>query len=125
MTNLIDVIFNLLIFFVITTTFRTQQPLAVKMELPEAKTAEELGKEKITRLTIAIAPDETIYLDNKPIGKEKLADALKSAREKSPNLVLQLSADKGVSYGTVVTVIDAARSAGIHNVTAFTKKSVK
>lgn len=125
MTNLIDIIFNLLIFFVITTTFRTQQPLAVKLELPEAKTAEEVGKEKITRLTIAIAPDETIYLDNKPITRDRLADALRSAKQKNPNVILQLSADKTVPYGTIVTVVDAARLAGIRNVTAFTKKSVK
>ncbi len=125
MTNLIDIIFNLLIFFVITTTFRTQQPLAVKLELPEAKTAEEVGKEKITRLTIAIAPDDTIYLDNKPITRDRLADALRSAKQKNPNVILQLSADKTVPYGTIVAVVDAARLAGIRNVTAFTKKSVK
>ena len=38
---------------------------------------------------------------------------------------LQFSADKKVSYGEVVAIMDAARAAGIHNVTAFTKKSVK
>ena len=44
---------------------------------------------------------------------------------KNPDLVLELSADKNASYGTIVSVVDAARVAGIKNITAFTKKSVQ
>jgi len=50
---------------------------------------------------------------------------LREAKQKNPNLVLELSADKTVSYGTVVSVVDAARAAEIRNITAFTKKSVR
>jgi biopolymer transport protein ExbD len=38
---------------------------------------------------------------------------------------VQFSADKTVSYGTVVAIVDAARAAGIPDITAFTKKSAK
>jgi biopolymer transport protein ExbD len=39
-------------------------------------------------------------------------------------VLVELSADKNASYGTVVAIVDAARVAGIHNITAFTQKSV-
>jgi biopolymer transport protein ExbD len=123
--NLVDVLFILLIFFIATTTFRATLPTAVKLALPEAKTAEEIGREKVVRLSIAVGSDETIYLDNKPVALSVLEKALRDAKEKNPKVQVQFSADKTVSYGTVVAIVDAARSAGIPDITAFTKKSAK
>ena len=123
--NLVDVLFILLIFFIATTTFRATSPTAVKLVLPEAKTAEEVGREKVDRLNIAVGSDETIYLDNKPVALSVLEKALRDAKEKNPKVQVQFSADKTVSYGTVVSIVDAARSAGIPDITAFTKKSAK
>jgi biopolymer transport protein ExbD len=123
--NLVDVLFILLIFFIATTTFRATSPTAVKLVLPEAKTAEEVGREKVDRLNIAVGSDETIYLDNKPVALSVLEKALRDAKENNPKVQVQFSADKTVSYGTVVAIVDAARSAGIPDITAFTKKSAK
>ena len=123
--NLVDVLFILLIFFIATTTFRATSPTAVKLVLPEAKTAEEVGREKVDRLNIAVGSDETIYLDNKPVALSVLEKALRDAKEKNPKVQVQFSADKTVSYGTVVAIVDAARTAGIPDITAFTKKSAK
>ena len=123
--NLVDVLFILLVFFIATTTFRATSPTAVKLVLPEAKTAEEVGREKVDRLNIAVGSDETIYLDNKPVALSVLEKALRDAKEKNPKVQVQFSADKTVSYGTVVAIVDAARSAGIPDITAFTKKSAK
>lgn len=123
--NLVDVLFILLIFFIATTTFRATSPTAVKLALPEAKTAEEIGREKVDRLNIAVGSDETIYLDNKPVALSVLEKALRDAKEKNPKVQVQFSADKTVSYGTIVAIVDAARSAGIPDITAFTKKSAK
>ena len=123
--NLVDVLFILLIFFIATTTFRANSPTAVKLVLPEAKTAEEVGREKIQRISIAVGSDERVYLDNKPIDLPALETALRQAKEKNPKLQVQFSADRTVSYGTVVAIVDAARAAGIPDITAFTKKSAK
>lgn len=123
--NLVDVLFILLIFFIATTTFRANSPTAVKLVLPEAKTAEEVGREKVERLSIAVSSDETIYLDNKPIALSTLEQTLRDAKEKNPKVQVQFSADKTVSYGTVVAIVDAARAAGIPDITAFTKKSAR
>ena len=125
--NLVDILFILLIFFIASTTFRvaSNAPTAVKVTLPEARTAEEIGKEKIPHLSITVAAEGTIYLGKDQIGIADLEQALRGAKTKNPDVLLELSADKKASYGTVVSIVDAARAAGIHNITAFTKKSVK
>jgi len=125
--NLVDILFVLLLFFIATTTFRiaTKEPSAVKLSLPEAKTAEEVGKQKTNQLRVTVAPDGAIYLDKDRIAVAGLEKALREAKQKNPDLVLELSADKNTSYGTVVSVVDAARAADIRNITAFTKKSVR
>ncbi len=123
--NLVDILFVLVLFLIATTTFRADQPNAVKVTLPEAKTAEELGKEKIERVVISLAADNKIYLDGKPTDLKALEAALQKAKAGNPDVVLQFSADKAASYGSVVAIVDAARAAGINNLTAFTKKSVR
>jgi len=123
--NLVDILFILLIFFIATTTFRSEQVTAIKVALPVAKTAEELGKTKIARLLITVAQNETIYIDNQPTDMASLEIAMRQAKKQNPDVQVQFSADKEVSYGTVVAIMDAARVADIQNITAFTKKSVK
>jgi biopolymer transport protein ExbD len=125
--NLVDVLFILLIFFIATTTFRvaTQQPTGVKLSLPEAKTAEAVGKQKTSQLRVTVAADGSIYVDREKTTTGQLETVLKDAKAKDPAVVIELSADKDASYGTIVSVVDAARAAGIQNITAFTKKSVQ
>ncbi|MCG3149031.1 MAG: hypothetical protein PCFJNLEI_02483 [Verrucomicrobiae bacterium] len=125
--NLVDVLFILLIFFIATTTFRvaSQQPAGVKLSLPEAKSAEAVGKQKTNQLRITVAADGAIYLDKEKTATGQLEKALKEAKAKDPAVIIELSADKNANYGTIVSVVDAARVAGIQNITAFTKKSVQ
>lgn len=125
--NLVDILFILLLFFIATTTFRfaAKEPTAVKLSLPEAKTAEEVGKTQANQLRITVAADGAVYLNKERIELSALEQTLRDAKEKHPNLLLEFSADKNVSYGTVVSVVDAARGAGIRDITAFTKKSVQ
>lgn len=123
--NLVDILFILLLFFIATTTFRYEAPAAVKLKLPEAKTAEELGKQKLDRLLISIGADERVFLNETPVSLPALEQAFRDAKQRNPDVVLQLSADRTVSYGAVVAIVDAARAAGLHDITAFTKRSVK
>jgi len=127
MINLVDILLNLLIFFIASTTFRSAQtmmPTAVKVSLPEARSAEEIGKEKIARVVITVTPDSRVFLGKDQIGLIDLQSALRRAKEKDPDVVVELSADKNASYGTVVSIVDAARLAGVHNITAFTQRSL-
>ena len=126
MINLVDILLNLLIFFIASTTFRLakKEQTAVKLTLPEARSAEAIGKTEIPHLRITVAPDNQVYLDQNPVTLEMLEKALKAAHTKNAHTLLELSADKGASYGTVVGIVDAARLAGIRDITAFTKKTV-
>ena len=126
MINLVDILLNLLIFFIASTTFRLAQKeqTAVKVTLPEARTAEAIGKTEIPHLRVTVAPDNKIYLDQNPVTLEALEQALKAAPGKNIHAIVELNADKGASYGTIVGIVDAARVAGIRDITAFTKKSI-
>ena len=125
--NLVDVLFILLIFFIATTTFRvaSQQPAGVKLSLAEAKSAEAIGKQKTGQVRITVAADGAIYLNKEKVAADKLEKELRDAKAKNPGISIELAADKNASYGTIVGVVDAARVAGIQNITAFTKRSVQ
>jgi biopolymer transport protein ExbD len=125
--NLVDILFILLLFFIATTTFRiaVKEPTAVKLNLPEAKTAEEVGKSKSNQLRITVDQQGVIYLGPDRIAAGGLEKALREAKAKNPDIVLELSADKNASYGAVVSVVDAARAVDIRNITAFTQKSAQ
>lgn len=107
-TSLIDVIFMLLLFFVISTTFLDQQ--SMKLELPAAKTAE---AEEMQAYTLFLASDGSLHLNDQQVSFENLAAALQEALPKMTDGALSLFADKQVPHGQVVKAMDAARQAGV------------
>ena len=115
-TSLIDVLFLLLIFFMISSTF-VEQP-GMKLELPESKS---FTTEKIKDLTLDINADLSMTLNGEPVTMENLEqrfkDLLPSLEEKS----LVLKADKTVTHGTVVKVMDLAKLSGIEKIIIATQ----
>ena len=115
-TSLIDVLFLLLIFFMVSSTF-LEQP-GMKLELPETKSN---APEKIENFILEITPDgamtlngESVQLDNL---EEKFKQMLPDVQEKS----LVLKADKNVSHGNVVKVMDLAKLSGLEKIVIATK----
>jgi biopolymer transport protein ExbD len=118
--SLIDIFAILLIFFIVTTTFKTAQS-QLSINLPEAKTANQ-GSSNQEPLVLAITPDEKLYLGDKQLASvDELASQLKEHQEKSPNQPVAMSASKEVSFGFLVQVLDALKQAGIKNLPAFTQ----
>ncbi len=115
-TSLIDVLFLLLIFFMISSTF-VEQP-GMKLELPESKSS---TTEKIKELILEINADQSLTLNQEPVTLENLEqefkDLLPSLEEKS----LVLKADKSVPHGTVVKVMDLAKLSGIEKLIIATQ----
>ena len=116
LTPLIDVVFLLLIFFMVSTTF--QRDAALTIELPEA-TAEAAVADKQS-IEIAIDAQGRFYVQGRQLIntqtsslKRALIDAANG--RKSPLLVL--NADAGSRYQAVVSVMDAARQLGFVNLT--------
>lgn len=114
---LIDIVFILLIFFMVTTTF--VKDMKLELERPGASSAV-LASTKAIRLYIDKAGET--YLDGEPIRswliQSKLRDLLKGAAEAGVLVVT----DEGVPAGKLVEVVDQARLAGAKNVGVATQK---
>lgn len=107
LTPLIDVVFLLIIFFMLTTTFRTVFQ-GIKVDLPTTTTPQE----KIERnIIISITKDNRLYLDEKEVIESELVRLLKEKLEGREGLVI-INADKDISHGKVVKTMDMAKQAG-------------
>ncbi|MCD6257680.1 biopolymer transporter ExbD [Candidatus Aerophobetes bacterium] len=108
LTPLIDVVFLLLIFFMVSTTFATIR-YGIKVNLPRTVTPQEKVKENIV---ISITKDGHIYLGKVWIKREdRLVSLLRKQIKKRGGMVV-INADKDVKHGRVVRVMDLARMAG-------------
>jgi biopolymer transport protein ExbD len=116
--SLVDVLVILLIFFVVSTTFRTEQP-EVHINLPESKSGVNSPSE-LDHAMITIDQDDEIKLDGKVVEPEALEGAV---RDLSPTRKssIAMKADKKASFGTVIKVMDALKLAGVKNLPAFTQ----
>lgn len=119
-TSLIDVLFLLLIFFMVSSTFR-EQP-GMKLELPESKnvTTTEL-KEMNLHVQFDTENRTTLALNAESITLENLPTALAKLKEQQPDSPLVLKADKRIQHGLVVTIMDIARDCGISKIIIATK----
>ena len=118
--SLIDILAILLIFFIVTTTFRKNQPL-LQINLPESKAAEQAPAEKSEPVILSVKSAEEITLDEKPVTLAALAQTLKTVREQPPARPIAMQADREAPFGAVVKVLDALQEAGIKNIPAFTQ----
>ena len=118
--SLIDILAILLIFFIVTTTFRKNQP-QLQINLPESKSAEQAPAEKDEPVVLSVKNADEISLDGKPVTLDLLADALKTVRAQAPARPIAMQADREAPFGVVVKVLDALKDAGIKNIPAFTQ----
>lgn len=116
-TPLIDVLFILIIFFAVSSTF-LEQP-GMKLDLPRAQKTD---LQKIEKAVLYIGADERLMFQNKEISLENLGVLLRDAMEKSKEKTLIISADKQVPHGLVVRVMDIARQNGVQKLVIATQK---
>ena len=118
--SLIDIFAMLLIFFIVTTTFKTAQS-ALSINLPESKTASQ-SNNPTQPVVLAITSEEEIFLGDRQLSIEDLAPALKELQEKDPKRPLAMGASKDVSFGFLVQILDSLKQAGIKNLPTFTQQ---
>lgn len=119
--SLIDIFAILLIFVIVTTTFKKLQP-EVTIKLPESKNAVSSDSSE-EPVVLSVSETEEIFLDAKPVTLQELTSAVQKliAEKGRPNLAMK--ADKKVSYGFLIQVLDALKEAGVKgNLSAFTEK---
>ncbi len=116
--SLVDILTILLIFFVVSTTFKKDQP-EVQINLPESQTATNAPAETEHAIVSVDANDE-VQLDGRALPVEELELAVRElATARKSNVALQ--ADKKASFGTIIKVMDALKLAGVKNLPAFTR----
>lgn len=119
-TPLIDVVFLLLIFFLLSSTFVLQPGIMVK--LPKAQTTE-ITKEK--EVYITIDKQGHLYLNEKFVHEEKLSKQLQEIASRDPNKLIIVKADKDVFHGRVVLVLDYIKRAGLNRLAIATEPKIE
>ena len=111
-TPLIDVVFLLLIFFMLTSQFHVAS--GVKIRLPKiTNKALESAERKIV---LVIDRNSRVFFEGKELEIDELENKLKSIIEKDGEASLVLEADKQVSHGKVVHIMDISKKAGISSI---------
>ena len=116
LTPLIDIVFLLLIFFMVSTTFERNSELSI--ELPEATAKQEKAKDE--PIEIAIDAKGRYYVDGKQLVNTQAAtikQALQKAADNRKTPPVVVNADAKTPYQAVVTVMDAARQLGFVHLT--------
>jgi len=118
--SLVDILTILLIFFVVSTTFKREQP-QVQINLPESKTATSAPAE-LEHAVVTVDENDEIKLDGKTVAVDDLENEVRNLSEtRRSSLVLQ--ADKKASFGTIIKVMDGLKLAGVKNLPAFTREN--
>jgi biopolymer transport protein ExbD len=107
-TPLVDIMLVLLIVFMLTAHLIARQ--AIEVELPRASQSTTLTP---TTLAVTLTHDGALYLNQARVTPAELRDAVRAAMAKDPKTQAIIAADKSVTHGRVVWVLDTIKSLGI------------
>lgn len=119
LTPLIDIILQLVIFFMITTTFRTAP--GINLQLPGSKTAQSVATPE---LRVIVLSANEIYVDKTKTTLVELESLLRKrvAGSDAKQIRAVLEGQSGAEYQLIISVLDALRLNGIENVGLITRK---
>ncbi len=113
LTSLIDVIFLLLIFFILTTTL-IDPSRTLDLKLPEAKAAS--PENKSVSVTIELGAHGAMMLNGKPVKLQSLESRLRVLAKESKKKTAIVRADRRLDYGQVVKVLGICRASGFYDI---------
>jgi len=111
LTPMLDVVFIMLIFFVVTTSFVKEA--GVEVNRPNASTAQQQDSANIL---IAIRPNGEIWIDNRAVDVRAVRANIERLRAEFPESSVVIQGDKQAQIGLLVRVMDQVRMAGITDV---------
>ncbi|WP_416886280.1 ExbD/TolR family protein [Marinospirillum sp.] len=111
LTPMLDVVFILLIFFIVTTSFVRES--GIEVDPPQASTAEVQAQASIL---IAISPEGEIWLDREPVTLAALGPRVVRLQAESPQSSVVIQADRASRSGRLVEVMDRLRQAGVDRI---------
>ena len=110
MTPMIDIVFQLILFFLVSTTFATLP--GIKLNLPQSHTAESTS---LMGITITAGSDGALYFNDKEVSMTSLGEELltfDTGTTKKEEFPVSLEADSEVTNGTIVKIFDVIRESG-------------
>ena len=110
-TPMLDIVFIMLIFFIVTATFVKET--GVDVNRPEASTAE---KKERANILIAIDSNDRIFMDKREVDPRAVRANIQRMAAENPEGSVVIQADSSSRHEILVKVIDSARQAGIYNV---------
>jgi len=111
MTPMIDMVFILLIFFLVTTSFVKET--GVEVNRPSADTA---VRQERGSILIAITVKGDIWMENRPVDVRAVRANVERAHAENPEAAVVITADKGSTTGLLIQVMDQVRLAGVSNI---------
>jgi len=117
LTPMLDVVFIMLIFFIVTATFIKQAGIDVFR--PEADTAQQ---KPTVSVLVAIGADGEIWIDNERVDETAVRSHIERLHAENPKGGLVVQADKQAKYQKVEAVLGAARAAGLSQVAISTEQ---
>ncbi|MET0071797.1 MAG: biopolymer transporter ExbD [Candidatus Thiodiazotropha sp.] len=118
LTPLIDIVFLLLVFFMLTAHFIEDQ--AIDIQLPEAQTSQPSAVDDTVE--IVLLPNGDLLLDGEAASLESLEERLRGALHAPNKRFVRLKGDQAAAFGAGVKVIDAARKSGAESLDILTEK---
>lgn len=111
MTPMLDIVFIMLIFFIVTTSFVKESGVTVSR--PSAQTAAE---DKKGNIMVAIRPNGEVWIDKRAIDVRSVRANIEKLKAESPESAVVIQADTDARTGLLVKVMDQIRLAGISNI---------
>lgn len=111
LTSMLDIIFIMLIFFIVTSSFVRES--GVEVQRP---TATHAVSQKQAGIVVAITAANDIYIDKRRVDSERVQATLEHLLLEKPEASLVIQADEHAFNGTVVSVMDAAKGAGVKSI---------
>jgi len=110
-TPMLDVVFIMLIFFIVTASFVKEAGIDVNR--PDADTA---VRQERANILIAISENNEIWIDRRQVDPRALRANIERLHAENPEGSVVIQADKRAITETLIQVMDAARQAGVYNV---------
>jgi biopolymer transport protein ExbD len=111
LTPMLDVVFIMLIFFIVTATFIKES--GIEVNRPDTKTAQ---FKKTVSLLVAVSPDSAIWIDKKKVDVRNVRPLMERLHAENPKGGLVIQADMDSKVEKVLAIMDAARTIGISQV---------
>ncbi|MGI9273779.1 MAG: ExbD/TolR family protein [Endozoicomonas sp.] len=115
LTPMLDVVFIMLIFFIVTASFIKEA--GIEVNRPEASTQEQVEN---VNILIAISPTNEIWIDKRRVDKRSVRSVVERMHAENPKGAVVIQADKASNTETVTSVIDSSRAAGVFDVSLAT-----